>query len=134
MLPEVCPALKELYNKLGAFTYVCLWWSKSLSYFDQKVLLLINGKRNSWLCLRLYRYQVVIGKTVIKQSDASEGFLDALGWPPDDLLTGEELIAVDEDAGDVAEEKDENDADEDRSQVDLLLHRGSCPRVRQPGD
>ena len=76
----------------------------------------------------------MIGKTVLKQSDAFEGFLNALGWPPDDLLTGEELVAVDEDAGDVAEEKDEDDADEDRSQVDFLLHRGSCPRVRQPGD
>ena len=32
---------------------------------------------------------------------------------PDDLLTGEELVAVDEDAGDVAEEEDEDDADED---------------------
>ena len=43
-------------------------------------------------------------------------------WQPDDLLTGEELVAVDEDAGDVAEEEDEDDADENRSQVDLLLH------------
>ena len=74
----------------------------------------------------------MLGKTVVKQSDASEGFLNALGWPPEDLLTGEELVAVDEHAGDVAEEKDEDDADEDRSQVDLLLHRGSCPRVGQP--
>ena len=41
---------------------------------------------------------------------------------PDDLLTGEKLVAVDEDAGDVAEEKDKDDADENRSQVDLLLH------------
>ena len=31
---------------------------------------------------------------------------------PDDLLAGEELVAVDEDAGDVAEEEDEDDADE----------------------
>ena len=50
---------------------------------------------------------------------------------PDDLLAGEELVAVDEDAGDVAEEEDEDDADENRSQVHLLLHRGSCPRMGQ---
>ena len=48
---------------------------------------------------------------------------------PDDLLTGEKLVAVDEDAGDVAEEKDKDDADENRSQVDLLLHRGSGSHV-----
>ena len=48
---------------------------------------------------------------------------------PDDLLTGEELVAVDEDAGDVAEEKDEDDADEDGSEVDLLLRRGSRPHM-----
>ena len=60
--------------------------------------------------------------------------LNALVWPPDDLLAGEELVAVDEDAGDVAEQKDKDNADEDRSQVDLLLHRGSCPRVGQPHD
>ena len=53
---------------------------------------------------------------------------------PDDLLAGEELVAVDEDAGDVAEEKDEDDADEDRRQVDLLLHRGSRPRMGQSDD
>ena len=53
---------------------------------------------------------------------------------PDDLLTGEELVAVDEDAGDVAEEKDEDDADEDGSEVDLLLRRGSCPHMRQSED
>ena len=48
---------------------------------------------------------------------------------PDDLLAREELVAVDEDAGDVAEEKDKDDADENRSQVDLLLHRGSGSHV-----
>ena len=50
---------------------------------------------------------------------------------PDDLLAGEELVAVDEDAGDVAGEEDEDDADEDRRQVDLLLHRGSRSRMGQ---
>ena len=48
---------------------------------------------------------------------------------PDNLLAGEELVAVDEDAGDVAGEEDKDDADEDRRQVDLLLHRGSRPRM-----
>ena len=52
-------------------------------------------------------------------------------WQPDDLLAREELVAVDEDAGDVAEEEDEDDADKNRSQVHLLLHRGSCPRMGQ---
>ena len=76
----------------------------------------------------------MIGKTVIKQSDAFEGFLNALGWPPEDLLTGEELIAVDEDARDVAEEKDEDDADKDWGKVDLLLRWGSRPRVGHSED
>ena len=50
---------------------------------------------------------------------------------PDNLLAGEELVAVDEDAGDVAGEEDKDDADEDRRQVDLLLRRGSRSRMGQ---
>ena len=48
------------------------------------------------------------------------------------ILTAEELVAVDEHSGDVAEEKDDDDADEDRSKVEFLLGRPSGPFSRKP--
>ena len=37
------------------------------------------------------------------------------------VFTHDELIAVEEDTGDDAEDEDENNADEDEGEVDLLL-------------
>ena len=40
---------------------------------------------------------------------------------PEHVCTHDELVAVEEDAGDVAEDEDEDDADEDEGEVDFLL-------------
>ena len=42
---------------------------------------------------------------------------------PEHVCTHDELVAVEEDAGDVAEDEDEDDADEDEGEVDLLLDK-----------
>jgi len=51
---------------------------------------------------------------------------------PHYILTTEELVAVDEHSGDVADEEDDNDADEDRSEVQFLLGGAPRPLSRKP--
>ena len=41
---------------------------------------------------------------------------------PQHIFTHEELVAIEEDPGDVAEDEHKDDADEDESQIDFLLH------------
>ena len=56
-----------------------------------------------------------------------------LNWSsPHFILTTEELVAVDEHSGDVADEEDDNDADEDRSEVQFLLGGAPRPLSRKP--
>ena len=59
--------------------------------------------------------------------------LSRLNWcSPYYILAAEELVAVDEDSGDIAEEEDDNNTDEDWGKVQLLLGRASRPFSRKP--
>ena len=51
---------------------------------------------------------------------------------PHNFLTTQELIAVDDDPGDVAEEKNDDYTDQDRDKVQVLLRRTSRPLSREP--
>ena len=55
------------------------------------------------------------------------------GAAPDEVVGHHDLVAVEDDAGDVAAEEHEHDADDDHSQVDLSLDRLPAATVRESG-
>ena len=51
---------------------------------------------------------------------------------PYEIIGEDEVIAVDENPGDVTAEEDHNNAHEDEGQVNLTLDRVSCPPMGIP--
>ena len=52
---------------------------------------------------------------------------------PEYVSAHSELVAVEKDPGDVAEDEDKDDADEDEGEVDFFLDRVLGPDVGVPG-